>query len=391
MAADIATLSRHPASALAGRPSEIETIAAAIAAAVAGTPTLALVEGEKGAGRTTLIRHLEDSPLLPRNRIRVVALEANEDGDAVTDAAAALTRVAIYTRFGGRRRTMAAIRKVMPEWISAIPGWGDLLEAITVTAAKLRGRRRPEHEKVTEDIEALHNAARKHAAAILLDGGEHVTPAVADRLVRLVRTAEQGIRLLVLATWRTPAPGSPPPPLIRAAEMLPASRLVRLALAPLGAEGVAQCLEERLGGSVSPALVDEILDTTGGLPGAVVERIAQLQASDALRRTEAGWTAVAPVEPATAPSTGEAPDLGPLGDDVRLTLSAAARLDELFTAIAVARQLGRDELWVEDRLAAAARLGVLHLVDDAFEVDGDITSCYRFASATLRAALRHAT
>lgn len=389
MAAGPATLSRQPAPGLAGRRPELDTIAAAISAAAAGTPALVLVEGEKGAGRTTLIRRLEDSPLLPRNRIRVVSLEAAEDGDAVMDAAAQLTRLAVYARFGGRRRVAAAIRKVMPDWISAIPGWGDLLEAITVTIAAVRRRRRPEREKVSEELEALYDAARRHAAAILIDDGERLSPQAADRLVRLVRAADQGIRLFVLVAWRPPPPGTAPPPLIRAAATLPSSRLVRVALAPLDAAGVGQCLEERLGGSVSAALVHEILETTGGLPGAIMERVAQLQAADSLRRVEEGWTAVPRPEHATAPSSPGVVDLGPLGEDVRATLRVAARLDEPFTALAVAGKLERDELWVEDRLAAAARLGVLHLIDDAFDVDGDITSCYRFASAALRAALRH--
>ena len=376
---------------LPGREAELAEIGEAIGRAAAGTPTAVLIEGEPGGGKTALLRLLEDSPLLPRRRIRVVSLDLAEGGDPVLLAAASLTHHATFARLGGRRRTFAALRKVLPDWIGAIPGWGDLLEAITSTAAALR-RRRGEPKKVAlpEEMEELHEAARRRAAAVLLDGAEGVGAAEAERLFRLLDTAEVGTRFLVIAACRPAAPGAPAPPIARAIGRLPQSRRARIVLRPLNREAVEHWLEGRLGGSVSPALLDTLMDATGGLPRAIDERIRALQARDALRRVEEGWIEVA--RATDAPATEEADaaqvDLGPLDDDVRHALAAGALLGDTFAALDVSRVLERDELWVEDRLASATRLGVLHLVDDAHEVDGDITSLYRFTSAAVRAALR---
>lgn len=377
---------------LVGRDAELATIGAAVGRAAAGTPTIVLVEAEAGGGRSELLESLADSPLLPRRRIRSVRIGLEPGDDAIRAAAARLTAQAVFDRMGGRRRTLAALRKVAPDWISAIPGWGDLLEAITVTAAAIRRRRgkKPDRsEKLPEDIEALHGATRRRATAILLDDADHLDPAAADRVFRLVDAAETGTRLLVIATVRLQPPGAPPVPLVRACDRLATGRRVHVTLRNLDRAAVRAWLEVRLGGSLSESLLDDVIEVTGGLPRAIDTRISGLLERDALRRNEEGWSIVARTDtPAEVVPAVDVPDLGPLGTDVREALEAGAVLGDEFDALSVGRMLGREELWIEDRLAAAKRLGVLLLVDDAHEVAGEPTSLYRFTSAALRAALR---
>jgi hypothetical protein len=373
----------------AGRDAELDAIGAAVMQAAAGTPTLALIEGEPGGGKTALLQALEASPILPRRRIRVATLDlavADAD-DAVARAARLLTSYGALARVGGRKRFAAAIRRVMPDWIGAIPIWGDLLEAITTTAAVIRRRRkRAPEEKLPEDIAELHRSARRRAAAVLIDNAHLAGPVAADRLHHLIGAAETGTRLIVIAAYRPASPGAPPPEIARPTARLPPDRRTSIALRPLGREAVAALLQSELAGSVSSVLLDDVMEVSGGLPAAVRARMDALRSSDALAQTEQGWI----VDSAAAPESAsdEVIDLGPLGADVALALTEGAVLGDEFAAVTLAQVLGRDELWVEDRLAAATRLGVLHLVDAEREVAGDITSVYRFASAATRAALR---
>ena len=373
----------------AGRDAELDAIGAAVMHAAAGTPTLVLIEGEPGGGKTTLLQALETSPLLPRRRIRVATLDlaVTDSEDAVARAAHLLTSHGTLARVGGRRRLAVAIRRIMPDWIGAIPVWGDLLEAITTTAAALRRRRgRAPVEKLPEDIAELHRSARRRAAAVLIDNAHLAGPVGADRLHHLVGAAETGTRLLIIAAYRPSSPGAPPPDIARPTARLPSERRIAIALRPLAREAVAAFLQSQLTGTVSSVLLDDVMEASGGLPAAMRARLDALRSSGALTLSEQGWT----LDTAAAPEvvSDEEIDLGPLGADVALALTEGAVLGDEFAAAALAKVLGRDELWTEDRLAAATRLGVLHLVDAEREIDGDITSVYRFASAATRAALR---
>ena len=372
-----------------GRELEMEAVRGAIASAAAGTPTIVLIEGEGGAGRTALLNTLETSPMLPRRRIRThrIDLAAMPAVDPVEHAALHLTRYGRFTKIGGRRRLHAAIRRLTPDWIGAIPVWGDILAAVTSTAEALR-RRRGSVPAATlpEDIAELQRVARQRAAALLVDDAHLATRAASERLHRLLATAEMGTRLLVIATYRAASPGAPLPDICHAAAALPAERRVTIAMRPLGVGAVQQYLEATLEGPVAASLVDDVLAASYGLPSGMLRRLDSLRGRGALVRGANGWSmdasADVPVEAETEP------DLGPLGVDVAETLAFAARLTDEFDTATLARELGRDELWVEDRLAAAARVGVLQLVDGARDIAGDITSIYRFARGSTRAALR---
>ncbi len=373
---------------LLGRETELAVIADAIARAAAGKPSLVIVEGEPGSGRTALLDALETSPLLPRRKIQVTRLDIAKGGDTdvVADAAGRLTRHQTNERLGGRRRLGAAIRRVLPDWMGAIPVWGDLLEAITTTANVVRRRKKDPADTLPEDIAALHRVARRRPTAVLVDDAHRLGPLAADRLLRLVGAADVGTRLLVLATARSAAPGAPPAEIIRPSPRIPTERRQRILLGPLDEPAVRTWTQRFLGGDVDDSVIADVLESTGGLAAAIATRLDALRAAGTLRRDGERWTLDTERPP---PVQEETPvDFGLLGADVVGVLGAAATLDDPFDALTLAQSVGRDELWVEDRLAAARRLGVLECIDDSHEVDGEITSVYRFVSAATRAALR---
>jgi hypothetical protein len=380
-----------------GRQPAFDAIEARLREAAAGVPTLVLVQGEAGSGRTRLVDELARSALLPARRIRVRRLDAPPAGNAGPDVVAVAAREAtdlrFYRRFGGRRRVGGALRRVLPDWIGAIPVWGDVLEAITNTAAALRRRAgRPPGPVLDEDIEAIFRAARGRPLALLLDGLERLDEHEAARLVRLVRDAEVGTRLFIVGTVRTPPPGHPRPAVLRAAERLPAERFLLHVLGPLEDAAVAAWLEAA-GEPADLERVRHMIDETGGQPGPLAAMLRPRGRAPAPRADgDAPVDAAAPAEAPSGAGAAAAPgvDLGRLDAGTADLLMAAAALGDAFDGTDLARLVARDELWVEDHLAEAVRAGVLLVAEDAREAGDDITTTYRFASAATRAALRRA-
>lgn len=316
------TASREDA--LPGREAERELFTRCLREAAQGLPRLLIFEGEAGVGRSALLAEIEGAPQLRAGRIRVVRLDVHDGNeDPVLLLARAVARYGIYERLGGRRRIGGAAGRLLPQWLGAIPGVGDVLEAIAETAAILRKRSRGEQgTPLPEDVESLIRVARRRPLAILIDDLHRCDEHVLDRLRQLITEAETGVRLLVVGTARTPAVGAPAAPVHRLDRYIGGGRLVRHRLQPFDIEAVAERIE------------------TPELPEAVLS-----------------------------------------------ALRVAASLTEEFDALDVAERTGRDELAIEDTLAIAVRAGALVSLGMADRPDGDISTRYRFTSPALRAHL----
>jgi predicted ATPase len=377
---------------LPGRDEEREIFATTLARAIEGLPSLLLYEGEPGGGKTSLLDEIATSPLLPRRRIRVALIPLREDDtlEAVTRAARALTRNAFWARLGGRRRFGGAAGRILPDWIGAIPGWGDLVEAIVHTVSAVRKRkRRAAGPPLPEGLEDIHRHARRRPLAILFDDLHRATPATVDRLRRIMTVAETGTRLLIIGSFVSPPPGGPVPAIRTLVDVLPPDRRVHRRLRPLDDEALDAWFSEQFpGAQPSPALRVWLAQHTGGQPAAMERAIEGLVERDVLRRDGAGWTLgefgagiETPVE--VPPDI----DLGALGEDAASLLRAASTLGNDFDGQRLARLSGRDELQVEDQLAVAVRFGLLEVVGEIDLPDGDIATAYRFRSSAVRAAL----
>jgi type II secretory pathway predicted ATPase ExeA len=361
--------------------------------AVQGQPRLLLFAGEAGSGKTHLLRQIADSPLLPRRRIRVVTLQLDEGAgsDIVQRAAALATRHALYARWGGRRRILGAVQRLLPDWLGALPLIGKIAEAVIGTVQVVRKRRRAGQPvaSVAEDLEGLHGAARRKPLVIIVDALEHASEPDIERLRHLIADAEGGTRLLVVGAFRSASPGTPGPSVARMAERLPAPRCTLHVLLPLPRGEVTNWLNGRFPGvSIPVGFEDVLLEETGGQPGAIDAALAALRARGAIR-SELGRWIIENAQGALADDDGAARgEINALPADLVKPLQTASLMDEEVLVLRVAQVLESDELEIEDQLATAARLGVLTRIDDARAVDDDVTTVYRFASASLRAALR---
>jgi predicted ATPase len=379
--------------ALPGREPERERFAECLDQARQGLPTLLLFEGEAGSGKTSLLDEIEPSPLLPRRRIRVVRLDLAmlEDRDPVRHAAERITHTRLFRRFGGRRRFGAMASKLLPEWMGAVPVFGDLLEALTVTAQVIRKRFRGKQERtgLAEDIEALHRHAQRRPTALLIDDLHLVEEAAADRMLKLLRDARTGTRLLVIGTVATPTPGARRTAVRALLDRLPADRIVHHRLGTLTREDLRDWMAVRFPHRQLPdAAIDFLLAESGGQPGAVQGLLERLLESGTLRDSDDGW---AFDSAASGEQLGDieptASYLGELSDDVASIIGAASVFGDQFDALSLARLLDADELELEDQLAVALRAGLIIGAGVRSFADGDISSRYRFASSSLRAAL----
>ena len=378
---------------LIGRQAEYDRFGACLARARRGSPTVLLFEGEHGSGKSSLLTAILKSPMVVgRNLIAVhIAADHTADLDVVTRAVEIITRPELFKAVGGRRRAGEIARKLLPEWTSTIPVLGSIVAAVILTAQAVMKRRRPSPaaKALAEDIATLQNLARRRPVAILVDDLQLLSPAASDRLLRLMRTAVPPTRLLVVATLGTPAPGAARS-LARAFEDgLPTDAVVRHPLTPFSPDELDQWLDDRYAADIPRDVSTFLLAETGGQPAAILELLQRLLESGALRRTDHGWQydsdlAEAQLDPGAAADAF----LSGLPSKSATILRSASILGDEFDAGTLARLVSMDELDLEDSLSVTVRRGLLVVAGETTHADGDISTRYRFASTTGRAALQ---
>jgi predicted ATPase len=224
---------------------------------------------------------------------------------------------------------------------------------------------------------------------LLIDDLHLVEEAAADRMLKLLRDARTGTRLLVIGTVATPTPGARRTAVRALLDRLPADRIVHHRLGTLTREDLRDWMAVRFPHRHLPdAAIDFLLAESGGQPGAVQGLLERLLESGTLRDSDDGW---AFDSAASGEQLGDieptASYLGELSDDVASIIGAASVFGDQFDALSLARLLDADELELEDQLAVALRAGLIIGAGVRSFADGDISSRYRFASSSLRAAL----
>lgn len=384
-------MTRRSTPALIGRETELLTFSECLSRARRGLPTLLVFEGEPGSGKTTLLDAIETSPLIVGRNIVTARIDAaaDRDVDIVQRAAAMITHPEHFAKLGGRRRALDLVRKLLPEWIGAIPILGDLLQAITVTLQAVLRRGKPAAQiRVSEDIEALQRYAHRRPVGVLIDDLQGISDAAADRLLRLLRAADVGTRLLVVATVDPAAPGGS-----RAARILldrlPNDRAAHHRLGSLSRAQVADWIAARLPGPPVPdPAIEFLLAETGGQPRAVQLLLHRLLESGALRLSDGHWQYDEALGD-TQLDANETVDahLAGLRPDIARALCVASVFGDEFDALALGNLLQLDELEMEDQLAVAVRFGLLTVAGEVAQPNGDISTRYRFTSSGVRAAL----
>jgi predicted ATPase len=388
------TAGRKPsATALIGRQAEYTRFAECLSRARRGFPMVLLFEGEPGSGKSSLLTAISASSLVVGRNLITARMEAGStpDLDVVTRAVEMITRPELFKAVGGRRRAGQIVHKLLPKWINVIPVLGGLLSAIVVTSRAIFRRRKaaPARKAVAEDIATLQQLARRRPIAILVDDLQLLCPAAADRLLRLLRTSEVGTRLLVMGTVGTPTPGAARSIARVLEDGLPSDRVVRHRLTPFSPDELDQWLDAKYAADIPREVSNFLLAETGGQPAAILSLLEQLLESGALRRGPSGWEYDGVAAEAQL-DTGEAANayLRGLSEQTAAILRTASVFGDEFDAGTLALLVDIDELDLEDRLSVAVRRGLLVIAGETAHDDGDISTRYRFASTTGRAALQ---
>jgi predicted ATPase len=387
-------------SSLYGRHEELALMREYLDRAVAGEQQLVLLEGDPGIGKSALLRAFAQthSRWDPR-RPRILYLQP-PDGEAyepVRHAALAATSRRIYARVGGKRQATEVARDLLPEWLGAIPVGGELIAALTATWSALQRRRRRYSVEVVrtvdEDIEALLEAARRRPLVLLLDGLERADRGEIARLEALIRTADEGARILIVGAYCPTAPGVPDPPVHILRTTLPEDDELfeYRRLGPLERDAVQAWLSARFPGATLPGpFFDWLLGASGGHPGTIESTLGHLLETGKIRQADGRWHFDTGPDRLHLPLIGESfADLSAINPQIAEVVQAASVLGEKFDAASLAALLQRDELAVEDQLALAVHLGLLELLGERTLPEGDLTTAYRFPLPHLRVALCH--
>ncbi len=324
---------------MVGRSSALAELAAGWKAAFTGEPTVVLVEGETGTGKTRLIeefvRQVEASGLAIVVCIRAGAL--GPDGETL--AGALLSRLATAPGLGAASPgALAAISARVPEVRQRFP---DLVLAPTETDLDAAA------------AEAVSVVAEERPVLLFVDDVERADGAARASLSTIVRSA-QGRVLTILAVGEDDGSGAAP------AGVATGTRPRRLKLPPLTPAEVETLVASML---VLPAterhaLAARLHHEGGGNPLYTIELAAALVDEGVLAVGERGaWTLVHP-ERWSLPLSGGLRTMierrtGRLSEEARIVAEAVARLDPVAeeSAARAAANLpgdrfdaGRDEL-----------------------------------------------
>ncbi len=302
--------------ALAGREQDLDALDRALAGAVAGSPTYAVLTGEPGIGKTRLAAE--------------IALRARDQG----------VRILV-----GRCSQDDGAPPLWP-WRAVLGAIGAELDG--EEAAEDEGAQFRAWERITR---VIREASREQATLVVLDDLHWADPSTLRVLRLLVETADATAaeQLMVLATWR--AHPEPTGVLADVAESLARKHAVRLELSGLPTRAVVELLARVSERPVSEELADQLRDRTDGNPFFLVEfaRLAGERADlDEL-------TATMP----TAVSEVLTRRLARLPDETVASLRTAAVIGRQFDAPTLAAATGIDEDDLLDVVEPAQAAGLV--------------------------------
>jgi DNA-binding winged helix-turn-helix (wHTH) protein/predicted ATPase/type II secretory pathway predicted ATPase ExeA len=357
-----------------GRAGELAELSRLLGAATRGERQFALVTGEPGAGKTTLIGEFVElarsqTPLIV---MRGRCLEQRGAAEPYLAVLEALTRL-WQGRDGEYARPI--LTRLAPTWLSQLPG---LLEGEELESARQRSLGMRPERMVREMGQALEALGASVPVVLLLDDLHWGDQSTLD-LLRYVARGDDPARLLIVGAAR-PDAGGAVDELRR--ELRPRRRCVELALASLTEEEVGTYLEQRHPGIESLARL--IHARTDGNPLFVDCLLGSWIDADVLSSEQGVWRLrgdageLAKGVPDTLRELLEH-DLERLETGDQELLSVASVVGSEFSAAAVAAGLELDLEAVEGRGARLARRGrFLRELDAERWPDGTVAAAFEF-------------
>jgi tetratricopeptide (TPR) repeat protein len=367
---------------LAGRDTEIAGLLESFTLAVAGSGLVQCIAGEAGIGKTTLVENF--TAHVRATHGATVARGSCSERLAGTEVYLPILEALDTLVHGpGGHAIAEKMKSIAPSWYAQVappeaddPAFGAVMAQLRNSSA----------ERLKREMVALLQAAATRAPVILFVEDVHWSDESTTELLAYLGTRLQGMRVLVVVTYR-------PSELHRVHHpFLP----VKLDLQSRGA-----CREIRLGSlrredvdayiaqqfphhRFPPDLLALVYEKTEGYPLFFVDLCRYLRDHHLLAESLDGWHLRGSVEsvarelPESVRSMIER-KVDQLSEDDRHLLSVASVQGQTFTAAIVARALNLDEAVVEDRLNdIARRFALIDAVGEVELPDATITIRYRF-------------
>ncbi|MEO8540704.1 MAG: AAA family ATPase [bacterium] len=326
------------------RERELEALSRTLADGQDGVPSVALLVGEPGIGKSHLLRSLRGAP-----------------GDLVLRGYSLETDAPPFFPF---RRALAKLDR---EGSTPLPvAASRTLRAAGILSGNVPGTDVPApadrlavFDALTELLISL--SAEAHVV-VVLDDMQWASSATWEAVTYLIRAAE-GARISMILASR-PEGIEPPNPGAAAVAELNRNRLLHLLqLKPLSVEGISGLVANLAGAAPVSAFLSLLLLRTGGNPFFLEEVLRSLSESGQLVPTPEGL-ALADSTRATIP----VPDtlrlaiwqrVARLSEATGEALLAGATLGRIFDVAVAAKMLGQPVEWLVGRLKPAARAGIV--------------------------------
>jgi DNA-binding winged helix-turn-helix (wHTH) protein/predicted ATPase len=352
-----------PGTPLVGRAAERAVLGRLLDEAAGGQRRLALVTGEAGIGKTTLVDAFAAEAVA-----RTQLLVAN--GRCVEQPAAAEPYMPVLEALGTLARTDAGpavvetLSTFAPSWLPQLPGVAG--EAV-LEAARDRAQGAGPERMLRELLDAVRALSMSNPLLLLFEDLHWSDGSTLALLAHFAR-GDEPARVMVVGTSR-PARGQPVEELLR--ELRPRGRCIELPVPPLTPEEVERFVERGYGRVADRAALAETLHRrTDGNPLFV----------DCLLRS---WR-----ETGVPPGDGQVPDTlrelieqdaARLDSDDRRLLEAASVAGPEFSAAVAAAAAGMDDEAAEERCAELAREGsLLRWLEPRELPDGTVTAAFAF-------------
>jgi predicted ATPase len=383
----------------AGRVDELQFLFQGLGRAAQGQPQVIFLEGAPGVGKSALLQSFGVRAAHREKSSYTFYILPPKEGEyrPIPQAAVEATNKQLYDRVGGRRKAIDAARDLLPDWLGAIPGIGDMVAAVAATVQALRRRRLRQGPtpvpSVDEDTESLLLVAARRPLVVLLDDLHHADADAVAQIERLIRATAGGMKLLLVGAYQPTPAGMPDPPIHRLMGALPQDLVQYRKLKELNKREVEYWLKKRFPHVDIPAsFLRWLFEQTGGHAAAVESLLTRLIDRSVIRFVNRRWEIredadeqhrIAGADSAAAVSV----DLSAIGSTVVEVLQAASILGDDFDGSTLAQMLEKDELYVEDQLALAAHHKLVRVVGEKTLADGEIATLFRFASSHLRSVL----
>ncbi len=264
----------HAQSILVGRESESARFLQCWELALTGTRQMVFVAGEPGIGKTSVVDKLLSAPLVSRFAIagRGQCAEQYGKGEAYLPVFEALAQIC-----SGRRGKNA--REILER---EAPSWMDHLPQLSPSLSNGAGVRTMPSQMLAELGRALNAIATKRPVMLVFEDLHLSDQATVDLIGYLAKRRDPA-RLMMVGTYRTTAPRRDLAHLAAVVRDLEGHRqCVTMRLRGLTETEVANYLDHRISRPLSPALVAQVHERTGGNPlfmTAIVDHLESLGAA----------------------------------------------------------------------------------------------------------------